>query len=100
MSPPLFPGSHEDNQRHSEAPFLSLWAGAQDSELPACGPRRATGRAPDWPLVGRHPEPRAAQPTGARASLLLELFCRSGSVVGGGVREQYLLRSLWLWTGH
>lgn len=69
-------------------PFLSLWAGAQDSELPACRPRRATGRAPDWPLVGRHPEPRAAQPAGARVSLLLKPSCPHG----GRIREQYLLQ--------
>lgn len=84
VSPPLFPSSHEDNQRHREAPFLSLWAGAQDLELPAWRPRRATGRAPDWPLAGRHPEPRAAQPAGARASLLLKPSCHSGSDMGEG----------------
>lgn len=67
-------------------PFLSLWAGAQDSELPARRPRRATGRAPDWPLVGRHPESRTARPAGARASLLLKPSCPHG----GRIREQYL----------
>lgn len=69
-------------------PFLSLWAGAQDPELPARRPRRATGRAPDWPLVGRHPEPRAAQPAGATASLLLKPSCPCR----GRIREQYMLQ--------
>lgn len=69
-------------------PFLSFWAGAQDSELPARRPRRATGRAPDWPLVGRHPEPRAAQPAIARASLLLKPSCPHG----GRIREHYLFQ--------
>lgn len=67
-------------------PFLSLWAGAQNSELPARRPRRATGRAPDWPLVGRHPGPRTAQPAGTRASLLLKPSCPYEE----RIREQYL----------
>ena len=62
--PALFLEGHGDYQKHREAPFLSLWAAAQDSELPACRPRRATGRAQlsFCTETGRRPAARTAQP--------------------------------------
>ena len=60
--PALFLDGHGDYQKHREAPFLSLWAIAQDSELPAHWPRRATGRAQlsFCAETGRRPAARTA----------------------------------------
>ena len=93
----MFLDGHGDYQKHREAPFLSLWATAQDSELPARWPRRATGRAQlsFCTETGRRPAARTAQP---ESGPLHSHSPPAGSGVGAGQRTRTRSLSPQLWA--